>query len=86
MLAVAMQGIRLSSCSWHLLACKAIFKIYAFIKWSDIQEIYPHGIDLQHRNVEDDLVLGFFFPFFDPVVQHTKKLEVIMIHTDTFHM
>lgn len=82
-----MQGIQLSSCSWHLLACKAIFKIYSFIKWADIQEIYPYAIDLQHRNVEDYLVLvWFFFPFFDPVVQHTKKLEVIMIHTATFHM
>lgn len=63
MLAVAMQGIRLSSCSWHLLASKAIFEIYSFIKWADIQAIHPHAIDLQHRNVEDNLVLVFFFSF-----------------------
>lgn len=87
MLAVAMQGIRLSSCSWHLLASKAIFEIYSFMKWADIQAIYLHAIDLQHRNVEDNLVLGwFFFSLFDPVFQHTKKLEVIMIHTATFSM
>lgn len=88
MLAVAMQGITLSSCSWHLSASKAIFEIYSFIKWADIQEIYPHAIDLQHRNVEDDLFLFFggFFSLFDPVFQHTKKLEVIMIHTATFSM
>lgn len=87
MLAVAMQGIRLSSCSWHLLASKAIFEIYSFMKWADIQAIYPHAIDLQHRNVEDDLVLGWvfvFFSLFDPVFQHIKKLEVIMIHTAIF--
>lgn len=59
------------------------------MKWADIQAIYPHAIDLQHRNVEDDLVWGwgfFFFPLFDPVFQHTEKLEVVMIHTATFSM
>lgn len=48
-----------------------------------MQTIYPHTIDLQHRNVEEDL---FCFFLSDPDFQHAKKLGVIMIPTATFYM